>query len=125
VRKALVMICALMLLLAVPVSDAVAKDTSCTGALGPVTIYGNVSAGAGCDLSNTTVYGNVTVTPGGSLFVAPGSTTTINGNLTSTEATIIAIEAGTIGGNLEIDGTPAPFRETSRCSATRSPTDFR
>jgi hypothetical protein len=44
--------------------------TSCTGPLGPGTIKGNVSAGAGCEIvSGTTVTGNATVIPGGSLLI--------------------------------------------------------
>lgn len=98
-------------------SAASADAVSCTGALGAVTINGDVSAGPGCDLSNTTVNGNVTVNPGGSLTIAPGSTTTITGNLESTDATSVLIqlqaqtattytgEKVTIGGNVDITRT--------------------
>jgi hypothetical protein len=104
-------------LLAFATAGAAAADTSCTGALGAVTINGDVSAGPGCDLSNTTVNGNVTVNPGGSLTIAPGSTTTITGNVTSTDATSVLIQLKqqdateytghdvSIGGNVDISGT--------------------
>jgi hypothetical protein len=104
-------------LLAFATPGAAAGATSCTGALGAVTIDGDVSAGAGCDLSNTTVNGSVTVNPGGSLTIAPGSTTTITGNVTSTDATSVLIQLKaqdattytgdnvTIGGNVDVSGT--------------------
>jgi hypothetical protein len=80
--------------------------TRCTGAEGQVTIDGAVVAGPGCNLSETTVEGNVTVEPGGSLTTNPGSTTVITGNLQSTQATEVILEAGgSIGGNVQIQGT--------------------
>jgi hypothetical protein len=81
---------------------ASAGATLCTGPLGAVTISGDIVAGAGCDLSETTVNGNVTVTPGGSL--TSGATTTISGNVKSRRATSVAI-SGSVGGNVLIDGT--------------------
>ena len=73
------------------------------GALGAVTVNGNVSAGAGCDLSGTAVNGNVTVNPGGSLTVT--SPATITGNLRSKGATTIFVLFASVGGNVQIDGT--------------------
>ena len=39
--------------------------TRCEGPEGPITIKGDVIAGPGCNLSETTVEGNVTVEPRG------------------------------------------------------------
>jgi hypothetical protein len=71
----------------------------------PQTINGNVIAGPGCNLSYTRVYGNVTVTPGGSLVVGAESPVWISGNVTSRDAGFVEIRAGWIGGNVTIDGT--------------------
>jgi hypothetical protein len=91
---------------AVMAAQSWAATTPCTGPLGAVEINGNVSAGAGCDLSGTTVKGNVTVTPGGSLSSKAGSRTVITGNLESTNATHITLEGTTeVGGRLLLTGT--------------------
>jgi hypothetical protein len=80
--------------------------TRCVGAEGPVTIKGGVIAGPGCNLSETTVEGNVTVEPNGSLTTNEGSTTVITGNVQSSKATEISLRAkGSIGGNVQIQGT--------------------
>lgn len=78
---------------------------SCTGPMGAVTVDGNLSAGPGCDLSNTIVNGNVVVLPGGSLTIAQGATSTIRGNVVSSNATTVEIAAGSIAGDVLIDGT--------------------
>jgi hypothetical protein len=101
---ALAIIAALVLgaLTAAPSSAA----TSCTGPVGAIEIIGNVSAGAGCDLSGATVKGNVTVNPGGSLSTKEGSTTVIAGNLESSQATEISLEGATsVQGNIGLKGT--------------------
>jgi hypothetical protein len=78
----------------------------CTGPLGAVDIKGNISAGAGCDLAGTTVRGNVTVDPGGSLSNNFGSTTVIMGNLEGSKATQIIMEGTTsVGGGLQLIDT--------------------
>jgi hypothetical protein len=82
--------------------------TSCTGALGPGTINGDVSAGAGCHLEpGTTVTGSVTVNPGGSLTteVHYAPTVRINGDVTSKGATTILLEHVLIGGDVDVQGT--------------------
>jgi hypothetical protein len=80
--------------------------TRCEGPEGPITIKGNVTAGPGCDLSGTTVEGNVRVEPGGSLKTEEGTETTITGNVLSNKATEIVLKAGgEIGGNVQIQGT--------------------
>jgi hypothetical protein len=90
------------------VAGASAANTLCAGPMGAVTIDGNVSAGPGCDLTNTTVNGNVTVLPGGSLFVAPfSSSTRIKGNVLSKGARSVEILSGSVGGHVQIDGTTA------------------
>jgi hypothetical protein len=83
-----------------------AATTPCTGPVGAIEIKGNVSAGAGCDLSGATVTGNVTVNPGGSLATEARSTTVIQGNLTSSQATAIILEGATsVHGNATLTGT--------------------
>jgi hypothetical protein len=108
----------------------------CTGPLGAVEINGNISAGAGCDLSGASVRGNVTVNPGGSLTtrmtlitgnvqgtdavgVRLERTTSVRGNLRLTDTTgrgaFIEVREGTVNGNVEIeDGLPLAqiFEET-------------
>ena len=80
--------------------------TRCEGPEGPITIKGNVVAGPGCDLSGTTVEGNVTVEPGGSLKTEQGTETTITGHVQSNKATeIILLAGGEIGGNVQIQGS--------------------
>src|SRR5690349_20661862 len=86
--------------------------TSCTGPLGPATITGNISAGAGCSLEpGTTVTGSVTVHPGGSLFASEGFV--IMGNVTSNEATEVRLgtfqnpDRGVIGGGVTLNKTTA------------------
>ncbi len=89
----------------VAAGGAGAADTLCTGALGSVTVVGNVSAGPGCDLTGTTVIGNVKVGQGGSLFI--GAAAKISGNVQSKGATFvhIATEGGSVGGNVQISNT--------------------
>jgi hypothetical protein len=83
-----------------------AASIPCTGPLGAVEIKGDISAGAGCDLSGTTVRGNVTVDPGGSLSSKFATTTVITGNLESSKATQIVMEGTTsVGGGLQLVGT--------------------
>jgi hypothetical protein len=83
-----------------------APPTPCTGPLGAVEIKGNISAGPECDLSGTTVKGDVTVSPGGSLTTEEGSTTVITGNVQSRNATRIALEGATsVGGDVRLTGT--------------------
>lgn len=102
VRRCLSLV--LVLAASLAAADAAgASDTPCTEALGAVTVNGNVSAGAGCDLSGTTVNGNVTVNPGGSLTVT--SPATITGNVRSKGATTIFVLLASVGGNVQIDGT--------------------
>jgi hypothetical protein len=93
-------------LMAAP-SWGAAPVTSCTGPLGPGTINGDVSAGAGCHLEpGTTVTGSVTVNPGGSLTTEESaSTVTINGNVTSEGATKILLRSVSIGRNVDVQGT--------------------
>ena len=107
-RKRLFMAAATLLTLGVfGVSAASAGGpTRCVGAEGPVTIEGDVIAGAGCNLSETTVEGNVTVEPNGSLTTNEGTTTVITGNVQSNKATEISLRAnGSIGRNVQIQGT--------------------
>jgi hypothetical protein len=88
------------------VAPSWAASIPCTGPLGAVEIKGNISAGAGCDLSGTTVRGNVIIEPGGSLSNNFGSTTVITGNLESSKATQIIMEGTTsVGGGLQLDDT--------------------
>jgi hypothetical protein len=82
------------------------EPTRCTGAVGAITINGDVIAGPGCDLSNTTVTGDVRVGPGGSLLVLPGATNTrIHGDVRSRDAARIEIRAGWIGGDVKLGDT--------------------
>ena len=107
-RKRLFMAAATLLTLGVfGVSAASAGGpTRCVGGEGPVTIKGEVIAGPGCNLSETTVEGNVTVEPNGSLTTNEGSTTVITGNVQSNKATEISLRAtGSIGRNVQIQGT--------------------
>ena len=70
------------------------------------TIKGEVIAESGCNLSGTTVEGNVSVIPGGSLTTNEGSETNITGNVHSNKATEILMQAkGSIGGSVQIQGT--------------------
>src|SRR4051794_41847223 len=84
-------------------------STTCTGALGAVTITGTVLAGPGCDLSGTTVHGNVKITPGGSLFL--GQAATITGNPTSRHATTAGVDAPPIGGHKPHVRPPGPTED--------------
>jgi hypothetical protein len=60
----------------------------------------------GGNLSGTTVEGNVTVEPGGSLKTEEKTETTITGNVQSNNATeIVLLAGGEIGGNVQIQGT--------------------
>ncbi len=96
--------------LAVCVASATAKAATTCNASTPLigTINGDVSAGPGCDLSAVTlVKGDVDVNPGGSLRIAFGSSITITGSVKSKKATSIDIEAGSIGGDVQIEGTTA------------------
>jgi len=87
-------------------APSLAAPIPCTGPLGAVEINGDISAGAGCDLSGATVRGNVTVSPGGSLSTIAGSTTVIAGNVESTRATQITLEGATsVRGELQLTGT--------------------
>ena len=80
--------------------------TRCEGPEGPITIKGDVIAGPGCNLSETTVEGNVTVEPGGSLKTEEETETTITGHVQSNKATeIVLLAGGEIGGNVQIQGT--------------------
>jgi hypothetical protein len=82
--------------------------TSCSGPLGPGTINGDVSAGAGCHLEpGTTVTGSVTVNPGGSLTTEEhyAPTVKIDGDVTSEGATEILLEHVLIGGDVDVQGT--------------------
>src|SRR3954465_6805502 len=75
-------------------TNVTAAPTSCTGALSG-SISGDVNAGPGCDLRNvTSVSGNVKVLSGGSLTIQGSSTITIRGDVTSSKAAFIDIEAG-------------------------------
>jgi hypothetical protein len=94
---------------------------SCTGPLGETTVSGDVLAGAGCDLTDTTVNGSVVVLPGGTLGIYPspsptattpttGTGTTkskarIQGYVLSFRAGWIEIRAGWIGGGVLIGST--------------------
>jgi hypothetical protein len=92
--------------LALMAAPSWAASTPCTGPLGAVEIKGDISAGDGCDLSGTTVRGNVTVDPGGSLSTQVGSTTVITGNVESSKATLIELQGNTsVGGGLQLTGT--------------------
>jgi hypothetical protein len=92
--------------LALMAAPSWAASIRCTGPLGAVEIKGDISAGAGCDLSGTTVRGNVTVDPGGSLSTKVGSTTVITGNVESSKATLIELQGNTsVGGGLQLTGT--------------------
>jgi hypothetical protein len=99
-----------VLAVCVSVAAAGGRATTCNSSTSlSGTINGDVSAGPGCDLSNVTqVKGDVKVNPGGSLTIAVGSSITITGDVQSKNATSIDIEAGTIQGAVEIDGTTAP-----------------
>jgi hypothetical protein len=90
--------------------------TRCEGPEGAITIKGNDIAGPGCDLSGTTVEGNVTVEPGGSLKTKGKTETTITGNVQSNNATeIVLLAGGEIGGNVQIQGTTGEsFLENSK-----------
>lgn len=78
--------------------------TSCNGPKGPGTIPGDVSAGAGCELvSGTTVNGNVTVNPGGSLTIRTQVTITRNVHMNEPTGFLVEQE-DVIGGNLRING---------------------
>jgi hypothetical protein len=83
-----------------------AADIPCAGPIGAVEIKGNISAGAGCDLSGATVRGNVSVNPGGNLTTEAGSTTVITGNVQSSNATMVFLRGATsVGGNVRLADT--------------------
>jgi hypothetical protein len=75
-----------IMLAAVP---AFGFDTNCTGPMAGTTVDGNLTANAGCTLSDVTVTGNVKVETGAVLGIGPN--TTIDGNLRiGTGATLLA-----------------------------------
>jgi hypothetical protein len=98
-----------------------AFGTSCTGPMGETTISDTVLAGAGCDLTDTTVNGSVVVLPGGTLGIYPSpsptattpttgtgtvqSRTRIHGYLLSYRAARIEVRAGWIGASVLIGST--------------------
>jgi hypothetical protein len=89
---------------------AAAGDTSCTGALGAVTVNGNlnVPAGASCTLTGTHVTGNVTVKQGPGDYPALVNLTTtgatIDGNVQVQRGGTSSLESSTVvGGNYQCD----------------------
>jgi hypothetical protein len=106
------------LLLAAPSAQA-AQDTVCVGALGPVTVPGDliVPEGQVCDLAGTRVSGNTKVEDGGELYAEQASLrsnvtadpgayvelgeTTVGGSVRLNESLGLSSEDSTIGGNIE------------------------
>jgi hypothetical protein len=78
------------------------QNVTCTSELDAITVTGNLSAGAGCDLYQTKVNGNVTVQAGGSLVAADA---TIGGTLQSNGATSIDVDSTSIAHDVSIQGT--------------------
>jgi len=79
----------------------------CTGHIGPGKITGNVVAGPGCVLEGeTTIEGNLTVKPGGSVEAfGEFSLHQITGNLISYEASAIELAETHVGGRVHITRT--------------------
>ena len=101
-------------------SPALADDTICTGAVGPVTVPGNliVPEGQVCELAGTRVLGNTKVEESAELYaeqaqllgnvtdVDPGGyvglfESRVGGNVRLNESLGVSSEASTIGGNIE------------------------
>lgn len=95
------------------------EPTVCKGTTLSGKINGNVTAKAGCRLSGATVKGNVTVAPGGTLVAEYTTVTgnvqsnmsgevalvlhsTVDGNVQIAASTVIDIEEGAVGGNVQI-----------------------
>ena len=79
---------------------AAAQGSHCTGTLGEVEVRGNLDITARCQLTGTSVRGNVTLFAGGSLIARDVS---IRGNLEARRADFVAIEGSEIDGNVTLE----------------------
>ena len=79
---------------------AAAQGTHCTNALGDVEVRGNLDITSRCELTGTSVRGNVTLFSGGSLIARDVN---IRGNLVARRADFVAIEDSEIDGNVTLD----------------------
>ena len=79
---------------------AAAQSSHCTSALGDVEVRGNLDITSRCQLTGTSVRGNVTLFSGGSLIARDVS---IRGNLVARRADFVAIEDSEIDGNVTLD----------------------
>src|SRR5687768_7363944 len=79
---------------------AAAQDVHCTGTLGGVEVRGNLNITARCQLSGTSVRGNVTLFSGGSLIARDAS---IRGNFTAQRADFVIIDGSDIDGNVTLE----------------------
>ena len=79
---------------------AAAQGSHCTSALGEVEVRGNLDITSRCELTGTSVRGNVTLFSGGSLIA---SDVNIRGSLVARRADFVAIEDSEIDGNVTLD----------------------
>jgi hypothetical protein len=79
---------------------AAAQGTHCTNALGDVEVRGNLDITSRCELTGTSIRGNVTLFSGGSLIARDAN---IRGNLVARRADFVAIEDSEIDGNVTLD----------------------
>ena len=79
---------------------AAAQGSHCTANLGEVEVRGNLDITARCQLSGTSVRGNVTLFAGGSLIARDVS---IRGHLEARRADFVAIEGSEIDGNVTLE----------------------
>jgi len=79
---------------------AYADDVHCPPHLGNVVVDGNVLIAAPCELTGTTVKGNVHLYAGGSLIATD---VRINGNIQAERADFIDVTTSVIGGSVQLD----------------------
>jgi hypothetical protein len=89
------------LLFAAPAAQA--ADTVCAGALGPVTVPGNlvVPEGQVCDLAGTRVRGNTKVEDTAELYAEQA---VLHGNVTADPGAYVDLFETTVGGNVTLNG---------------------
>jgi hypothetical protein len=105
--------------------SAQAADTVCAGALGPVTVPGNliVPEGQVCDLAGTQVRGNTKVEDAAELYTEQAS---LRGNVTVDPGAYLDLFETTVGGNVRLNESLGLSSETStiRGNVTSRGTDF-
>jgi hypothetical protein len=108
VRRAVVVLVGALF---VPAAPALAQDQACSGSLGAVTVENlGIPQNARCELSGTTVEGNIVVGRGATLHSSGGS---VEGNIQAEGAARVVVRNSRIGGSFQIkQGGGAEIRST-------------